>query len=196
MHACCISLVTYGGFGFHTTEIYQRFGPETATFFFKVRPRTSPSSIHISNFFSIVGDNVLFDTVECHCVFQQTIDSINVCCTYTNVIYVSVGPYSRRSGCSVEHRQHTRCFPDMPTALKKLELRIAGDLRKSTVFLLLNGDRQSHHRCCDHRIAHAISVQITNSLAQEASCDGFTQHWSWVSTHCRGFNLPLLISGC
>lgn len=30
-------LVTHGGFGFHTMDIYQRFGPETATFFFKVR---------------------------------------------------------------------------------------------------------------------------------------------------------------
>jgi hypothetical protein len=28
-------LVTHGGFGFHTVEIYQRFGPDTATFFFK-----------------------------------------------------------------------------------------------------------------------------------------------------------------
>jgi hypothetical protein len=128
-------------------------------------------------------------------VFQQTIDSINVCCTYTNVIYVAVGPYSRRSGCNVEHRQHTRCFPDMPTALKKLELRIAGDLRKSTVFLLLNGDRQSHHRCCDHRIAHVMSVQIVNSLAQEASRDGFTQRRGWVSTHCQGFHYSLIDLG-
>jgi hypothetical protein len=30
-------LVTYGGFGFHTVDIYERFGPDTATFFFKVR---------------------------------------------------------------------------------------------------------------------------------------------------------------
>jgi hypothetical protein len=29
-------LVTYGGFGFHTIEVYERFGAETATFFFKV----------------------------------------------------------------------------------------------------------------------------------------------------------------
>ncbi|KAJ5028958.1 hypothetical protein J3E72DRAFT_238604 [Bipolaris maydis] len=35
LHACCISLVTHGGFGFHIAEIYQRFGPETATLFFK-----------------------------------------------------------------------------------------------------------------------------------------------------------------
>jgi hypothetical protein len=28
-------LVTHGGFGFHTVDIYQRFGPDTATFFFK-----------------------------------------------------------------------------------------------------------------------------------------------------------------
>lgn len=36
LHACCLCLVTHGGFGFHTLEIYHRFGPETATFFFKV----------------------------------------------------------------------------------------------------------------------------------------------------------------
>lgn len=35
LHACCMMLVTHGGFGFHTTDIYQRFGPDTATFFFK-----------------------------------------------------------------------------------------------------------------------------------------------------------------
>ncbi|XP_014550951.1 hypothetical protein COCVIDRAFT_20708 [Bipolaris victoriae FI3] len=35
LQACCISLVTHGGFGFHIVEIYQRFGPETATLFFK-----------------------------------------------------------------------------------------------------------------------------------------------------------------
>ncbi|KAF1837686.1 hypothetical protein BDW02DRAFT_490820 [Decorospora gaudefroyi] len=35
LHACCMTLVTHGGFGFHTAEIYQRFGPETAIFFFK-----------------------------------------------------------------------------------------------------------------------------------------------------------------
>jgi hypothetical protein len=29
-------LVTHGGFGFHTMDILQRFGPDTATFFFKV----------------------------------------------------------------------------------------------------------------------------------------------------------------
>lgn len=29
-------LVTHGGFGFHTAEIYTRFGASTATFFFKV----------------------------------------------------------------------------------------------------------------------------------------------------------------
>lgn len=29
-------LVTHGGFGFHTAEIYTRFGADTATFFFKV----------------------------------------------------------------------------------------------------------------------------------------------------------------
>lgn len=35
LHTCGMLLVTHGGFGFHTTEIYQRFGPDTATFFFK-----------------------------------------------------------------------------------------------------------------------------------------------------------------
>ncbi|KAH7130091.1 hypothetical protein B0J11DRAFT_243866 [Dendryphion nanum] len=35
LHSCCMILVTHGGFGFHTMEIYQRFGPDTATFFFK-----------------------------------------------------------------------------------------------------------------------------------------------------------------
>ncbi|KAF2204466.1 hypothetical protein GQ43DRAFT_446691 [Delitschia confertaspora ATCC 74209] len=35
LHACCMLLVTHGGFGFHTQEIYTRFGPDTATFFFK-----------------------------------------------------------------------------------------------------------------------------------------------------------------
>lgn len=28
-------LVTHGGLGFHTVEIYQRFSPDTSTFFFK-----------------------------------------------------------------------------------------------------------------------------------------------------------------
>ncbi|CAO2648769.1 Nn.00g097180.m01.CDS01 [Neocucurbitaria sp. VM-36] len=36
LHTCCMLLVAHGGFGFHTMDIYQRFGPETATFFFKV----------------------------------------------------------------------------------------------------------------------------------------------------------------
>ena len=195
MHACCISLVTYGGFGFHTTEIYQRFGPETATFFFKVRSKTSLFRVQSFKFLSIIGNNVLFDTMECHRVFQQTFDFIHVCYTHTDFIYVAMGPHSRRSGCNVEHRQHTRCFLDLPTVREKLELHITGDLRKSTVFLLLNGDRQSHHRCCDYRIAHAISVQITNSLAQEASRYGFTQHWSRVSTHDRGFHYFLVDLG-
>ncbi|KAH6867157.1 hypothetical protein BKA58DRAFT_461125 [Alternaria rosae] len=35
LHACCLALVTHGGFGFHIVEIYQRFGPGTVTFFFK-----------------------------------------------------------------------------------------------------------------------------------------------------------------
>ncbi|KAH7394443.1 hypothetical protein BKA66DRAFT_411077 [Pyrenochaeta sp. MPI-SDFR-AT-0127] len=35
LHTCCMLLVTRGGFGFHTMEIYQRFGPDTATYFFK-----------------------------------------------------------------------------------------------------------------------------------------------------------------
>ncbi|KAF9697828.1 hypothetical protein EKO04_004378 [Ascochyta lentis] len=35
LHTCCMLLVTHGGFGFHTTEIYTRFGPDIATFFFK-----------------------------------------------------------------------------------------------------------------------------------------------------------------
>lgn len=35
LHACCLCLVTHGGFGFHITEIHQRFGPATVTFFFK-----------------------------------------------------------------------------------------------------------------------------------------------------------------
>jgi hypothetical protein len=42
MHATGISLVTHGGFGFHTTEIMQRFGPSTITFFFKV-----PTHLHL-----------------------------------------------------------------------------------------------------------------------------------------------------
>lgn len=29
-------MVLYGGLGFHLTEIYARFGPDTAVFFFKV----------------------------------------------------------------------------------------------------------------------------------------------------------------
>jgi hypothetical protein len=29
-------MVTHGGLGFHLTEIYARFGPDTAVFFFKV----------------------------------------------------------------------------------------------------------------------------------------------------------------
>lgn len=29
-------LVTRGGFGFHIVDILERFGPHTATFFFKV----------------------------------------------------------------------------------------------------------------------------------------------------------------
>lgn len=43
LHACCISLVTCGGFGFHNVEIYQRFGPEKATLFFKLRLISGPS---------------------------------------------------------------------------------------------------------------------------------------------------------
>lgn len=30
-------MVTHGGLGYHMTEIYARFGQDTATFFFKVR---------------------------------------------------------------------------------------------------------------------------------------------------------------
>lgn len=30
-------MVTYGGFGFHTREVFTRFGPATARYFFKVR---------------------------------------------------------------------------------------------------------------------------------------------------------------
>lgn len=30
-------MVTHGGLGFHLTEIYARFGQDTAVFFFKVR---------------------------------------------------------------------------------------------------------------------------------------------------------------
>jgi hypothetical protein len=36
LHLDCILMVTRGGFGFHTLEVYARFGPDTATFFFKV----------------------------------------------------------------------------------------------------------------------------------------------------------------
>ncbi|USP80139.1 hypothetical protein yc1106_07413 [Curvularia clavata] len=35
LHGTGISLVTYGGFGFHTAEILQRFGPSTLTYFYK-----------------------------------------------------------------------------------------------------------------------------------------------------------------
>ncbi|QDS74142.1 hypothetical protein FKW77_001177 [Venturia effusa] len=35
LHVDCLLMVVYGGFGFHTQDIYTRFGPETATFFFK-----------------------------------------------------------------------------------------------------------------------------------------------------------------
>lgn len=35
MQGCCISMVTYGGFGFHTREVFTRFGPATARYFFK-----------------------------------------------------------------------------------------------------------------------------------------------------------------
>ncbi|KAF1942905.1 hypothetical protein EJ02DRAFT_421705 [Clathrospora elynae] len=33
LHACAMVLVTHGGFGLHVMEIYQRFGPDKATFF-------------------------------------------------------------------------------------------------------------------------------------------------------------------
>jgi hypothetical protein len=59
---------------------------------------------------------------------------------------------------------------------------MTGDLRKSTVFLLLDGDCQSHHRCYGDSIAYAISVHIANSMAQEASRYGCTQHQVWLST--------------
>jgi hypothetical protein len=36
LHTCCMLLVTYGGFGFHTIDVYDRFGSDTVTFFFKV----------------------------------------------------------------------------------------------------------------------------------------------------------------
>lgn len=36
MHTRGILLAAYGGIGFHTAEIYERFGLGTATFFFKV----------------------------------------------------------------------------------------------------------------------------------------------------------------
>ncbi|PSN59357.1 hypothetical protein BS50DRAFT_626789 [Corynespora cassiicola Philippines] len=35
LHTCCMLLVTRGGFGFHTQDIFVRFGPDVATFFFK-----------------------------------------------------------------------------------------------------------------------------------------------------------------
>jgi hypothetical protein len=38
-------LVTHGGFGFHTPEVYQRFGPETTAFFFKVS--ATDFSLHV-----------------------------------------------------------------------------------------------------------------------------------------------------
>jgi hypothetical protein len=37
LQTCCMLLVTHGGFGFHTTDVFARFGVETVTFFFKVR---------------------------------------------------------------------------------------------------------------------------------------------------------------
>jgi hypothetical protein len=43
LHMDCILMVTHGGFGFHTLEIYARFGPDTATFFFKVDVHDSES---------------------------------------------------------------------------------------------------------------------------------------------------------
>ncbi|KAF2714584.1 hypothetical protein K504DRAFT_478026 [Pleomassaria siparia CBS 279.74] len=35
LHIDCILMVIHGGYGFHTLEIFSRFGPDTATFFFK-----------------------------------------------------------------------------------------------------------------------------------------------------------------
>jgi hypothetical protein len=49
LHMDCILMVTHGGFGFHTLEVYARFGPDTATFFFKVGVHDPKSRYSFAN---------------------------------------------------------------------------------------------------------------------------------------------------
>lgn len=75
-----------------------------------------------SDHFFAVGNHILFDTVERHCVFQQIIGSIDVSGTDTNIVYVEVGLCSRHFDHNVEYGRRYCCFVDMPATREELGL--------------------------------------------------------------------------
>jgi hypothetical protein len=65
-------LVLYGGFGFHTAEIYARFGADTATFFFKVS--SEALWVTLSQLIKyMTGCHIFRAPVERHCLLQQAV---------------------------------------------------------------------------------------------------------------------------
>jgi hypothetical protein len=137
MHTCSMLMVVHGGFGFHTMEVYQRFGPETAVFFFKVSRRKRaghPGTLLIIERF--IGNHVVRPLVECHCMLQQAIGPFNVHGAHPNTVYDQVGERNRRPNYTMERRRHHRRVFDMPTHCEELGLYHARQMWKSAELLL------------------------------------------------------------
>jgi hypothetical protein len=97
-------MVTHGGLGFHLTEIYARFGDDTAVFFFKVRPvfiyRLLKSPCKLSDF---QGYLFVLVSMERHGLFQQDISATDVRRHNTNTFNDQMDQGYRRLDSAVEY---------------------------------------------------------------------------------------------
>jgi hypothetical protein len=114
-------LVTYGGFGFHTVEVYQRFGAGTATFFFKVSLLLGNMQKPCLTIF--LGHHDLRIALERYCLLQQALSTVNVYCANTKRLIDTMGSRNRTLHHPMERWQYRRWALDLPAARQKLELR-------------------------------------------------------------------------
>jgi hypothetical protein len=78
-------MVTHGGLGFHLTEIYARFGQDTAVVLFKVHVVSIYRLLELPCKLSdLQGHLFVLVSVERHGLFQQDISATDVCRHNTN----------------------------------------------------------------------------------------------------------------
>jgi hypothetical protein len=123
-------MVTHGGLGFHLTEIYARFGQDTAVFFFKVRAIFTGHLFYPPCILSNPqGHLFVLVSVKRHNLFQQDISATDVRCHNTDTFNDKMGQSYRWPNPPLEHVQRHCWTAYLPTALQELELCNAGNLR-------------------------------------------------------------------